>query len=264
MVTVTAFPQSFAWWTFATRPGVDKAALARAAVDIGFRGIEIVPPEERALWQDAGLQVVANQGQASLDVGWNDEAHHAALEDEVSASIEAARANGIRSLIVFSGRRDGRADDAGAEATAIGLSRVAKAAEDAGVLLLLEVLNSRFDHEDQMCDTVEWAAGVARTVGSPAVKILFDCYHVQTMQGDVIRRLRDNLDVVGHVHTAGVPGRKDLDDDQELNYRAIARALAAAGYGGWVGHELVPKGEPVAALRAAYETCAVPAPEPAP
>jgi hydroxypyruvate isomerase len=135
------------------------------------------------------------------------------------------------------------------------LQRVAKAAEEAGVTLVLELLNSKVDHADYQCDRTAWGVEVCKAVNSPRVKLLYDIYHMQIMEGDVIRTIKDNIAYIGHFHTAGNPGRHELDENQELYYPAIARAIAATGYEGYIGQELMPVGDALAALEAAYKAC---------
>ena len=130
---------------------------------------------------------------------------------------------------------------------------MAKSAEEAGVNLVLELLNSKVDHPDYQCDHTAWGLHVCQMVGSPRVKLLYDVYHMQIMEGDIIRTIRDTHPMIGHYHTAGNPGRNDLDEAQELYYPAILRTIAETGYTGYVGHEFIPKGDPVVALKAAFE-----------
>jgi hydroxypyruvate isomerase len=155
-------------------------------------------------------------------------------------------------VIVFSGDRIGDGADAPAIAACIeGLAPVVAHAEQAGVRLLMELLNSKVDHPGHQCDRTAFGAEVVRTIGSPALRLLYDGYHMQLMEGDLMRTIRANIDLIGHVHTAGAPGRRDLDDRQEIHWPAIAGLLRHLGYQGWVGHEFIPRGDPVAALRAA-------------
>ena len=136
-----------------------------------------------------------------------------------------------------------------------GLRRVAPYAEKRGVNLNIELLNSKIDHPGYQCDHSAWGVAVCERVNSPRVKLLFDIYHMQIMEGDVIRNIRENIGWIGHFHTAGNPGRRDMDDDQELNYAGICRAIAASGYDGYVGHEFQPKGDVLEALRRAFALC---------
>ena len=243
--------QSFAWWSFTLGREVEPAALLRDAAAAGAQGVEMLP---EALWpvaRDAGLSLVTLTGHA-LERGFNDPALHASLADEVRRNIDAAARGGVEAVIVFSGNRIGEgADGPAIEACIEGLSPVAAHAEQAGVRLLLELLNSKVDHPGHQCDRTAFGAAVVRGVGSPVLRLLYDGYHMQLMEGDLSRTIRAHFDLIGHIHTAGAPGRRDLDDRQEINWRAIAGLLRHLGYRGWVGHEFVPRGDPVAALRAA-------------
>jgi hydroxypyruvate isomerase len=242
--------QCFAWWSFALGRD-DDPALLDAAAAIGYRGVEMVP---EALWprvRDAGLSIVTDSAH-DIDVGFNDPANHSMLRERVGRAIDRAAEAEIEALIVFAGRRDGRSDDDGIAACIDGLGPVAERAADAGVRLLLEILNSKVDHPDHHCDRSAWAFSVARGVGSSALAVLFDAYHVQLMEGDLSRTMKANIDLIGHVHTAGVPGRRDLDDRQEVSWTGIAGLLDHLGYDRWIGHELIPRGDPVDALRHAH------------
>ena len=251
-----ALKQSFSLWSFEGH-GVDAPDLLREAGKIGYAGVELLPPELWGAARDAGLQIVAHVGHESMGSGFNDPEQHTRLTNEIHASLTLAARSGVSNLVVFSGnRRPGLSDEAGAGHTVDGLRRVAQAAEDAGVTLLLELLNSRVDHHGYQADRTDWGVRVCEAVGSPRVRLLYDIYHMQIMEGDILRTIAAHRSFLGHFHTAGVPGRHDLDAMQELNYPAIVRAVGAEGYTGFLGHEFVPKGEPVAALRAAYALCA--------
>lgn len=251
-----AIRQSFSWWCF-VREDAQAESIVRAAADIGYEACELVPKEYWPLAKRYGLKIAAVGGHASLTLGLNRREEHARIQEEVRQSIADAVAWRIPNLICFSGNREGLPDDVGAEVTAEGLRLLAPMAEDAGVTLVLELLNSKVDHPDYQCDHTSWGVRVCSMVGSPRVKLLYDIYHMQIMEGDVIRTITENAEWIGHYHTAGVPGRRDMDETQELYYPAIMHAIAASGYDGFVGHEFLPKGDPVAALRTAYELCAV-------
>jgi len=148
-------------------------------------------------------------------------------------------------------------DSTGAEITAENLRRVSKVAEDAGVNLVIELLNSKVDHPDYQCDSTAWGVKVCQMVDSPRVKLLYDIYHMQIMEGDVIRTIRDNHRYFAHYHTAGNPGRNEIDDTQELNYRPIMQAIVDTGYSGYVGQEFIPKGDSIASLKQAFDICNV-------
>jgi hydroxypyruvate isomerase len=149
------------------------------------------------------------------------------------------------------------ADDLGRENTITGLKSVAKTAEDHGVTILLELLNSKIDHKDYMCDHTQWGADVCKAVDSPRVKLLYDIYHMQIMEGDVIRTIRQNIQYIGHFHTGGVPGRHELDETQELQWRSIAKAIADLNFQGFFAHEFVPAKDPMTSLKQAVELCTV-------
>jgi hydroxypyruvate isomerase len=245
--------QCFAWWSFtAGRPGLDAPGLLRAAAEIGYEGVEMLPEPLWPAAREAGLQLVTMTAHDPIPVGFNDRANHHKLRENVRRSIETASANGVSALIVFSGNRYGADDDTAIAACADGLTPLAADAERAGVTLLLELLNSKVDHPGYQCDRTWWGRAVVERVASPALRILYDAYHMQLMEGDVIRTIKTNLPLIGHIHTGGVPGRHDLDDRQEVNWRGVAAALQRYGYEGWVGHEFVPRGEPVEALRHAF------------
>lgn len=238
--------------------------LLKLAREIGYAGVEIWnrPGDfDRVVVasREAGLTLCSMCGFAMPGGrGANDPAEHARILGELRESIYIASTHGIPGLICFSGnRRSGQSDADGLAACADLFKRAAELAERAGVTLNIEVLNSRVDHKGYQCDRVDWAVELCERVASPRFKLLFDVYHVQIMEGDVIRRFTNAAKHIGHVHTAGVPGRHELDDDQELNYRAIARAIAASGYEGYVGHEFWPRGNRDAALRQAFAGCSV-------
>lgn len=194
--------------------------------------------------------------------GFNNPENHEWCAERVTASVEATAAAGFPSVIVFSGFSNGIPKDVGLENTVAGLKKVVGLAEKRKVTLCLEVLNTRVDeemkgHPGYMADEIEWAVEVCRRIASERMKILFDIYHTQIMQGDIITRIRRFHEYVGHYHTAGVPGRHELDDSQELNYRPIMEAVAQTGYRGYVGHEFVPRGDPMQSLREAVALCDV-------
>ncbi len=245
--------QSFSWWCFEGR--VAPRPLLEAAAGIGYAGVDLVGPEHWPLVREHGLAITAVNGHRSIEDGLNRRENHDRIEREIDASLELAARWSVPTLIVFSGNRAGLDDAAGAENTAEGLRRVARAAEDAGITLLLELLNSTVDHPDYQADRTAWGVRVCDLVGSPRVRLLYDIYHMQIMEGDIIRTIRENAAYIGHYHTAGNPGRHELDDRQELQYAPIMRAILATGYEGYVGQEFVPTGDPVAALAQAFALC---------
>ena len=193
--------QSFAWWSFSR--GVENIpAFFNAAHQIGYAGVELLPQDLWPVATDSGL-VIASEGAGSLTQGLNHRQNHPKIVDEVMQKLELAVKFGILNLIVFSGNRMGLTDSEGAANTVEGLSRIAPAAESYGVSLVLELLNSKVDHIDYQCDHTSWAVDVVSQVNSPRVKILYDIYHMQVMEGDIIRTIKQNAHIIGHVHTAG-------------------------------------------------------------
>jgi len=246
--------QSVPWWCFA-RGAIAPQELVRAAAEIGYAAVELAGQEHWQLIRDHGLAIASTGGHGSIQSGLNRRDQHERIERELRENIALAERWGIPNLICFSGSRAGLDDMEGAAITAEGLRRVAPMAEQVGVTLVLELLNSKVDHPDYQCDHTAWGVEVCRMVDSPRVRLLYDIYHMQIMEGDIIRTIRARHAHFGHYHTAGNPGRNDMDDTQELNYPPIIRAIAATGYDGYIGHEFIPKGEPIAALRAAFELC---------
>ena len=247
--------QSLTFWPIsklASEPG-----FAVRVAEMGFVAIEMAPEEIWPAIREAGLAIPIIVGHGTLTDGLNKRGNHDRIERELRANIQKAAQNGIPSLIVFSGNRNGLPDDEGLEICAEGIRRVIRQAEDEGVTLCMELLNSRVDHPDYQCDHTDWGVRLCEAVGSPRFKLLYDIYHMQIMEGDLIRTIRKNIQHIGHFHTAGNPGRHNLDDTQEIHYPAVMRAIAATSYDGFVGHEFGPVGDPLSALRQAHEACAV-------
>ena len=224
----------------------------KTVYEMGITGVEMPPPNKFDELREVGFTIVSIVGHQSLRDGLNKPSNHNRIIDEINVSLETAKKYEIPNLIVFPGNRDGLSDEEGAANTITGLNLVKQAAEEANVTLIMELLNSKVDHPDYQCDHTDWAAKVIAEVNSPRVKLLYDIYHMQIMEGDLIRTIRDNIGHIAHFHTAGNPGRNDLDENQEIYYPAIARALNELGYDGWVGHEFSPKKPPVEALREAF------------
>jgi hydroxypyruvate isomerase len=195
-------------------------------------------------------------GAGTIPDGLNRKENHAKLEREFRENIEKAAKANVPNVITFSGNRRGLADDVGIENCVIGLNRVKKLAEDKGVTICLELLNSKVDHKDYQCDHTAWGVEVIKRVDSPRVKLLYDIYHMQIMEGDVIRTIRDNFNHLAHFHTGGVPGRHEIDGTQELNYAPVAKALVDLGFQGFVAHEFVPAAkDPIQSLEDAARLC---------
>ena len=252
--TLRRLKQSVSWWCF-VRGEVLPQTFIRAVADIGYEGIELVDQAYWPLIKAHGLSIASTNAGLSIEQGWNRREHHADLEQRIDAALHLAEQWSIPTIIVFSGTRQGLSDREGIEITAEGLSRIAPAAEDAGVTLALELLNSKVDHPDYQCDHTAWGVEVCRLVNSPRVKLLYDIYHMQIMEGDIIRTIRQYHPYIAHYHTAGNPGRHELDERQELNYAPIVRALLETGYTGYLGQEFLPLGDPIAALKQAFDLC---------
>ncbi len=242
---------ALAWWCL-TRAGMTPDAIIRTAAEIGYDGIELAEPEYWEAIRAGGLAIASARGHESLEDGLNRRANHDRIERELRENIALAVRWKVPALICFSGNRGGLDDDTGADATAEGLRRAARDAEQAGVTLVLELLNSRVNHPDYQCDRTDWGVHVCEMVGSPAVKLLYDVYHMQIMEGDLIRTIERQHAHFGHYHIAGNPGRNEPDNTQEINHPPIFRAIAATGFTGYVGMEFIPAGDPVAALRDAH------------
>ena len=256
--TARPIKQSVARWTYGK---LSLPELAKAAKGIGLAGIDLLQPDEWDVARDAGL--VCSMGYPTdrkdfLSTGFNDRANHAMLLAELERTIPLAAQHGVPNVIAMFGNRAGKSDAAGIAASIEGLSKIKPLAEQHGVTVCVELLNSKVDHKDYQGDHTAFGVEVMKGVGSPRVKLLYDIYHMQIMEGDVIRTIRDNVAYIGHFHTGGVPGRHELDGKQELNWRAIANAIADTNYTGFVAHEFVPTDpEPLRSLKAAYEVFAV-------
>jgi hydroxypyruvate isomerase len=199
----------------------------------------------------------AGDPRTRLTVGWNREANHEWLVPGYERGLALAAAAGVPNVICFSGNRAGTSDAAGLAACAAGLRALMPTAERLGVTVCMELLNSKVDHADYQCDRTAWGVALVERVGSPRFRLLYDVYHMQIMEGDVIRTIRAHHAHIAHYHVAGVPGRHEPDASQELNYPAIMRALAEVGFAGYVAQEFVPTREPLAALAEAVRICRV-------
>ena len=250
--------QSVARWTYGTLSLPD---LAKAAKGIGLAGIDLLQPDEWDVVREAGLKCsmgYPTDRKDFLSTGFNDRANHAMLLKELERTIPLAAQHGVPNVIAMFGNRAGKSDPAGIAASIEGLSKIKPLAEQHNVTVCVELLNSKVDHKDYQGDHTAFGVEVMKGVGSPRVKLLYDIYHMQIMEGDVIRTIRDNVAYIGHFHTGGVPGRHELDGKQELNWGAIANAIADTTYTGFVAHEFVPTArDPLTSLKAAYEVFAI-------
>ena len=246
--------QSACYGCFA-RQGYTAEQVIKEAAKLGYKSVEMLPREHWDLVKDNGLVIATISGHSSLPDGLNKKENHQRIEDELKSNIDLAVEYEIPGLICFSGNRDGKSEEEGRDNTIEGLMRVIGYAEEKGINLNIELLNSKVDHPDYQCDNTPWGVSVCQGVGSPRAKLLYDIYHMQIMEGDIISTLTDNIEYIGHFHTAGNPGRKDLDDQQELYYPAIKKAIAETDYELYIGHEFGPKGDPMEAMKAAYDVC---------
>jgi hydroxypyruvate isomerase len=248
--------QSVCKWCFRDQ---SVEALTIAAKEIGIVSIELLDPPDWPIVKKHGLTVALSSvaGKGGIPVGFNRVENHAWLIPAYLERIQQAAEAGVPNVICFSGNRAGMNDEEGLRNCAAGLKQITPAAEKAGVTIVMELLNSKVDHHDYMCDHTAWGLRLVDAVGSARFKLLYDIYHMQIMEGDVIRTIQQHHAYFGHYHTAGNPGRHELDDSQELFYPAIMRAIQATGYTGFVAQEFVPTREPIAALEEAYRICLV-------
>lgn len=231
--------------------------LCRGAKEIGLKSVELLSENEWSVPAQFGLTCAVANGPTTIPRGFNRVEHHDEFVKESERLLPLIKQAGIPNMIVFSGNRDGQDDREGIRNCVAGLKRITPLAEQLGVTIVMELLNSKVDHKDYQCDRTAWGVEVVQGVGSPRFKLLYDIYHMQIMEGDVIRTIRDNLAHIGHFHTGGVPGRAEIDESQELNYRAICLAIAEAGFVGYVGQEFIPKRDPLTSLRQAASVCDV-------
>ena len=247
--------QSVCQWCY-RQMSIDQ--LAQSAAGIGLQAVDLLQPDDYEIPRRYGL--VCSMGYAGggeINKALNRTENHAAIEQAFRTNIPRAAKAGVPNVITFSGNRAGLSDDEGARNTIAGLNRVKKIAEDHGVTICLELLNSKRDHHDYMCDHTTWGVRVMQEVNSPQVKLLYDIYHMQIMEGDLIETIRSNIQWMAHFHTGGVPGRHELDGTQEIQWDAVMRAIADSGFKGYVAHEFLPTGDPIASLRKAVDLCDV-------
>ena len=247
--------QSVCQWCY---PHIALDQLAEFAAKIGLRGVDLLQPDDYEIPRRYGIVcTMGYAGGGDIGKALNRVENHAAIELAFRANIPRAAKAGVPNVITFSGNRAGMSEEEGARNTIIGLNRVKKIGEDHGVTICLELLNSKKDHHDYMCDHTAWGVRVVQEVNSPNVKLLYDIYHMQIMEGDLIATILANIQWIGHFHTGGVPGRHELDDTQEVQWDGVMRAIADTGFKGYVAHEFVPTGDPLESLRKAVELCDV-------
>ena len=233
--------------------------FAAAVKSMGITGIDLIGPEEWSVLKKHGLtSSMCNGAEISLTEGWNDKQYHTTLVDSYLKHIDMVADAGYTNLICFSGNRRTIDDETGMNNCLEGLKKIMGHAEKKGVIIQMELLNSKVDHQDYMCDNSPWGFELCRRIGSGNFKLLYDIYHMQINEGDVIRTINENDQFIGHYHTAGVPGRNEIDQTQELFYPAIMKAIVATGFKGYVAQEFIPKNkEPMQSLKKAIQICDV-------
>jgi hydroxypyruvate isomerase len=248
--------QSVSRWPYNSIPLPD---FAHAVAEMGLSAIDLLQPSEWEVVRQAGL--ICSMGYAkagSIPNGVNTKANHDAIVKGFEEFIPLAAKQNVPNVITFFGNvQPGMSETEAIDNCVIGLNRVKKIAEDNGVTICVELLNSKVNHKGYQGDHTAFGVQVVKAVDSPRVKLLYDIYHMQIMEGDVIRTIRDNIDYIAHFHTGGVPGRHELDDTQELNWAAVARAIVDAGFKGYMAHEFVPTRDPLKSLREAVALCDV-------
>ena len=240
-------------------PDLSLDELCLLAKDIGLVGIDLIGPEGWPTLKKHGLiSTMCNGAELSLTEGFNHTEYHPQLIENYSRQIELVAAAGYTNLICFSGNRNGMDDETGLQNCVAGLKQILPLAEEKGVVIQMELFNSKVDHPDYMCDNTAWGIELCKRLDSPNFKLLYDIYHMQIEEGDIIRTIRENHRYFGHYHTAGVPGRHEIEENQELFYPAIMKAIVETGYEGYVAQEFIPTREdPTESLRKAIALCDV-------
>jgi len=252
-VTSGRINQSVCGWCYRD---ISTEELGAHAAKIGLKGMDLVRPEDFPILKKYGL-VGTMTPSHGIKKGLNRPGNHEEICAQIEESIEATAQAGYPNVICFSGNREGMDDEEGLENCVIGVKKVVGLAEKKGIILNMELLNSKVNHPDYMCDRTRWGAELARQVGSPNFKLLYDIYHMQVQEGDVIATIREYSEYIGHYHTAGVPGRHELDETQELYYPAIMNAIVETGFQGYVAHEFVPTHDPLLLLNHGAKVCDV-------
>jgi hydroxypyruvate isomerase len=247
--------QSVSRWCYQKIPLENLCAYSAS---IGLKGVDLLQPEEYEVPRHHGLIcTMGYAGGGEINQALNRTANHAAIEQAFRAKIPKAAKAGVPNVITFSGNRGGMSDEEGASNTVAGLNRVKRIAEDHGVIICMELLNSKRDHPDYMCDHTAWGVQVVKEVNSPNVKLLYDIYHMQIMEGDLLATIQQDIRWIGHFHTGGVPGRHELNSAQEVQWDGVMRAIAELSFRGYVAHEFVPTGDPLLSLKQAADLCDV-------
>jgi len=252
------FRQSVSKWCYSD---FTVEELAVAGKEMGLQSIELLNPDQWSAVETQGLTcAMANgpwTGERGIRQGWNNPENHADLIPLYKEHIRKVSEAGLPNLICFSGNRSGFSEEEGLRNCADGLTQIVGTAEEHGVTLCMELLNSKVDHPGYQCDHTTWGVDLVERVGSDHFRLLYDIYHMQIMEGDVIRTIRNHHDAIAHYHTGGVPGRNEIDETQELNYPAIMRSIAETGFEGFVGHEFIPTREPLESLKQGIDICTI-------
>jgi hydroxypyruvate isomerase len=238
-------------------PDLSIEELCILANEIGLVGIDLIGPEGWPMLKKHNLiSTMCNGAEISLTEGFNHKEYHDTLVENYLTHIDLVADAGYQNLICFSGNRNGMDDETGLQNAVEGLQKILPLAEKRGVVIQMELFNSKVDHPDYMCDNSAWGIELCKRLDSPNFKLLYDIYHMQISEGDIIRTIRDNHQYFGHYHTAGVPGRHEINETQELFYPAIMKAIVETGYKGFVAQEFIPtNNEPIAALKKAISIC---------
>lgn len=236
---------------------IDFDAQCREAARLGAVGIDLVGPDKFPTLKKYGLIPTMVSGGSGIKKGINDKTMHTEIDGKMREAINASAEAGAPNVIVLAGDRQGISDEQGLENCAIFLDNIKKLAEDKGVTICMELLNSKVNHAGYMCDHTAWGVDLCKRVNSPRFKLLYDIYHMQIMEGDVIRTIQQNIQYIGHFHTAGNPGRHEFDETQELNYVGICKAIADLNYQGVISHEYTPTKEPLEMLEKMMRICEV-------
>jgi hydroxypyruvate isomerase len=255
IVTRGRLKQSVSRWCYNKIPMPE---FCKAVAAMGLTAIDLLEEPDWSVVRDHGLICsMAYAGGGTIPDGLNVRANHDAIVKNFEQKVPRAAALKVPNVITFFGNRRGMPDAEAIDTCIEGLNRVKRIGEENNVTICVELLNSKVDHKDYQGDHSAFGLKVVKAVNSPRVKLLYDAYHMQIMEGDLIRTLRDNRDWIAHVHTGGVPGRHELDDTQEVNWRAVAAALADMGFDGYMAHEFVPTRDPLTSLREAVRLCDV-------
>jgi hydroxypyruvate isomerase len=246
--------QSVCKWCY-PKQTVDE--LCQKAKEMGIASVELLGENEWDIPKKYGLTCAMPSGLTGISDGWNNPERHEHFIALAQRLIPKVKASGLPNLIVFSGNRGSLSDQEGLENCARGLKQIMPIAEKEGVTIVMELLNSKVDHKDYQCDHTAWGAKLCDKVGSERFKLLYDIYHMQIMEGDVIRTIRNFKQYIAHYHTGGVPGRREIDEGQELNYTTICRAIADTGFTGYLAQEFIPARDPMTSLAQAVKICTV-------